>query len=66
MYAYLRSQEREADLLSLSSTGILLHPSVEESLDEFAVIQGHKIRFTTVDLAADSKTIRGQLTRVVE
>ena len=66
MYAYLRSQESEANPPSLGSTGVLLHPSIGRCFDEFAVIQGHKIRFATVDLASDSQTIRSQLLRVVE
>ena len=61
MYAYLRSQERDSDPRSLDSSGLLLHPSVGEDVDESAVIQGHRIRFATVDLAADSTAIRAQL-----
>ena len=66
MYAYLRSQERDSDDRSFDSTGILLHPSIGASFDEYALIQRHKIRFATVDLASDSKTIRGQLLHIVE
>ena len=66
MYAYLRSQECNADSASLDSIGILLHPAVGADFDEYAVIQDHKIRFATVDLAADSKTIRHQLLRAVD
>ena len=61
MYAYLRSQESDSDLRSLDSSGLLLHPSVGEDVDESAVIQGHRIRFATVDLAADSTAIRARL-----
>ena len=66
MYAYLMSQEREADPASLDSTGVLLHPAVDECVDEYALIQRHKIRFSTVNLAEDSKTIRHQLLRAVD
>ena len=66
MYAYLRSQERDSDPASLDSTGILLHPSVDGGFDEHALIQGHVIRFATVDLSADSKTIRRQLLRITD
>ena len=66
MYAYLMSQEHKANTSSLDSTGVLLHPSIGHDFDEFAVIQGHKIRFATVDLASDSQTIRRQLLRIVE
>jgi len=61
MYAYLRSQESDSDPRSLRSSGLLLHPAVGEDVDESAVIQGHRIRFATVDLAADSIAIRGRL-----
>ena len=66
IYAYLRSQERDTDPASLDSTGILLHPSVDVKFDEYALIQGHVIRFATVDLAADSKNIRRQLLRIAD
>lgn len=61
MYAYLRSQESASDPRSLDSSGLLLHPSVGEDINESAVIQGHTIRFATVDLAADSTAIRARL-----
>ena len=61
IYAYLRSQEHNDDPASLNSSGMLLHPAVGEDVDESAVIQGHRIRFATVDLAADSTTIRRRL-----
>ena len=64
MYAYLRSQERDDDPRSLDSTGVLLHPAIECGFDESAKIQGHEIRFATVNLAADTQTIRSQLLRI--
>ncbi len=66
MYAYLRSQELDSDPRSLDSSGLLLHPSVGEEVDESAVIQGHRIRFATVDLAADSTAIRARLTTLAD
>ena len=66
VYAYLRSQENPADPLSLNSTGVLLYPALGVDYDEAATIQGHRIRFATVDLAADTPTIRGQLLRIVD
>ena len=65
MYAYLRSQEDTGDPLWRSATGVLLYPSVGVDYDEAATIQGHRIRFATVDLAAETKTIREQLLRIV-
>ena len=61
IYAYLRSQERRSEPLTLTSSGMLLHPSVGEEFDEAVTIQGHRIRFATVDLAADSLSIRNRL-----
>ena len=61
IYAYLRSQERDNDPLSASTSGLLLHPSVGEMVDESVVIQGHPIRFATVDLAGLASKIRCQL-----
>ena len=61
MYAYLRSQERMDDPLSLTSEGILLYPTVDHEVDETAVIQGHHIRFATVDLAQSSNDIEERL-----
>ena len=61
IYSYLRSQERVTDPLSLTASGMLLHPTVSEEVDEAVTIQGHRIRFATVDLAADSMAIRKRL-----
>ena len=66
MYAYLRSQEHDDDPATLDSTGLLLHPSVGFDFYEAVLIQGHEIRFATVDLADDSHTIRNQLLRIVK
>ena len=66
IYAYLRSQAGRGDSIADRAEGLLLHPSVGEMVDETAVIQGHPIRFATVDLAASSATIRQQLLNVVK
>ena len=66
LYAYLRSQENAADPPSQDSTGVLLYPSLGVDYDESATIQGHRIRFATVDLAAETETIRKQLLRTVK
>ncbi len=65
IYAYLRSQENNDDPLSFNSSGLLLHPAVDTMIDEFAVIQGHEIRFATVDLGGQAKEIRRQLLNIV-
>lgn len=76
MYAYLRSQEGQGDALADSAEGILLHPAIGETdtgsgsgpkaamLNEWADIQGHRMRFATVDLTASAAEIRKQLLEV--
>ena len=64
LYAYLRSQEGQGDPLANASSGLMLHPSTGEMIDETAVIQGHAIRFATVDLAASASKIRDQLINI--
>lgn len=63
IYAYLMSQDaREPDV---KSEGLMLHPTVAEHLDEEVVIQGHRIRFTTVDLLAPPRQIADGLLSAV-
>ena len=64
IYAYLRSQAGRGDRLADSATGMLLHPSVGSMVDEAVVIQGHCVRFATVDLSATPIEIRSQLLRL--
>lgn len=66
IYAYLRSQESNGDSLAENASGLLLHPSVGNMVNEAVVIQNHEIRFATVDLGATAKEIREQLIRVLE
>ncbi len=66
IYAYLRSQEGKGDPLSANASGLLLHPSINAMVDESVVIQGHEIRFATVDLGATAREIRKQLLKVVK
>ena len=61
IYAYLRSQAGRGSPVADRAEGLLLHPSVGEDVDEAAVIQGHSIRFATVDLAASSTEFRQRL-----
>jgi len=66
IYAYLKSQEGNGDPLSQTSTGILLHPSVGETIREAVTIQNHEIRFLTVDLASKPSEIRLQLLDMID
>lgn len=66
MYAYLRSQVGAGDFLADRASGLLLHPAMGEMVDEEVTIQGHNIRFATVDLTAAPTEIRAQLLRLSE
>lgn len=66
MYAYLRSQVGAGDRLADHAAGLLLHPSMGEMVDEQVIIQGHSVRFATVDLTAEPAEIRRQLLRLAE
>lgn len=66
IYAYLRSQVDGSGGLADRAMGLLLHPSVGEPVDETVVIQGHAIRFATVDLTATAAEIRARLLEVLE
>nr|WP_299379654.1 5-methylcytosine-specific restriction endonuclease system specificity protein McrC [uncultured Halomonas sp.] len=66
IYAYLRSQVGLGDTLADCASGLLLHPAIGQAVDETAVIQGHSIRFATVDLTASTADIRSQLLRLCE
>lgn len=61
IYAYLRSQAGREDPAADRAEGLLLHPSIGKSIDETVAMQGHRIRFMTVDLTGDTSTIRAEL-----
>ncbi len=65
MYAYLRSQERVADALSLTASGIFIHPSIDIDLNESVCIQGHELHFVTVDLAKSVQCVVQRLRDIV-
>lgn len=64
IYAYLRSQEGVGNF-GHTATGLLLHPAIATMVDESVHIQGHDIRFATVNLASTAQHIREQLLHVV-
>ena len=66
IYAYLRSQAGRGDPFANSADGLLLHPSIGADVDETVVIQGHAIRFATVDLTAPTSSIRSRLLALCE
>jgi 5-methylcytosine-specific restriction enzyme subunit McrC len=66
IYAYLRTQVGRGDPLSDHAQGLLLHPAVGGHISEEVHIQGHRIRFATVDLATSGSELRRQLRACVE
>lgn len=65
IYAYLRSQVDVPPVTRLAE-GVLLHPTTEHAIDEAAQIQGHVLRFTTVNLAGPPSGLRAGLLRIVD
>jgi 5-methylcytosine-specific restriction enzyme subunit McrC len=66
IYAYLRTQEKTEDPSSLDSTGVLLHPAVGVPYDESVMVQGHRLRFMTVELAGEGRSIRESLLSITK
>jgi len=54
IYAYLRSQVGRGDPYADCASGLLLHPSIGTMVDETVAIQGHNIRFFTIDLTGSA------------
>lgn len=66
LYTYLRSQERLCDPVSLTADGMLLHPQTGGgSINEWMVVQGHRMQFRTIDLTSDALTLEMGLRRLV-
>jgi 5-methylcytosine-specific restriction enzyme subunit McrC len=65
LYTYLRSQERLDDPRSLTASGMFIHPSVDRDVDETVRIQGHNIRFVTVDLMLSNAAIIARLRALI-
>lgn len=65
LYAYLQTQAGRGELAADAAEGVLLYPVVNMQIDEWAVIQGHRIRVATVNLAASSVQIRARLLDIV-
>jgi 5-methylcytosine-specific restriction enzyme subunit McrC len=66
IYAYLRSQAGRGDPLADGAEGVLLYPSLGRDLDETVTIQGHRIRFVTVNLAYKASRILERLRSLLE
>ena len=66
LYAYLRTQERDDDPLSLSAEGVLLHPQIGNPLYEWMELQGHRMSFRTVDLTGVPQAFETSLRQLVD
>lgn len=68
IYAYLRSQTGTGDSLADSSEGVLLFVAANgrPPIDRSVTIQGHRIRFLSVDLAETPGAIRKRWSLCVE
>ncbi len=65
LYTYLRSQERPDAPDRLTTEGLLLHPQTGGAVDEPMTVQGHRMRFKTIDLTAPATEFEAGLQRVV-
>jgi 5-methylcytosine-specific restriction enzyme subunit McrC len=65
LYAYLRSQEGQGDARCDSAAGLLLHPAIAAEVDESVEIQGHPLRFATVDLTRNHAALKARLLDLV-
>lgn len=61
LYAYLRTQEATTIGQGYSSEGMLLHPHCGEAINAYLDIQGHRMRFKTIDLMATAEDFEQQL-----
>jgi 5-methylcytosine-specific restriction enzyme subunit McrC len=66
LYAYLRTQERADDPNSLTSEGMLVHPQTGGVVDEFMELQGHVLRFKTIDLSGAPGQFESQLRQIID
>jgi len=65
IYAYLHSQRGRGPLCD-KAEGVLLYPAIDRDVDETFNIQGHRIRFVTVDLALKPSEILGRLRSIAQ
>jgi 5-methylcytosine-specific restriction enzyme subunit McrC len=61
LYSYLRTQEGLVFEKGWKSEGMLLHPQVDGVVDEHIDLQGHRMRFKTIDLMCSAEDLEIQL-----
>lgn len=66
LYAYLRTQEGAVNSQGIEcSEGMLLHPQCGQALDAYVDIQGHRMRFKTINLLSSAEEFERQLLSIV-
>ncbi len=65
LYAYLRSQVGAGDPWADRASGMLLHPTIDGDFDESVIIQGHCMKFATVDLSSEHRKITARLVEII-
>jgi 5-methylcytosine-specific restriction enzyme subunit McrC len=65
LYTYLRSQEGCAPSADRAA-GLLLYPALRHAIDEAVTIQGHRLRFATIDLAHEASIWKARLLELAE
>lgn len=66
LYTYLRTQEDATLGQGWRSEGMLLHPQYGPVLDAYMDMQGHRLRFKTIDLMGTAAEFEAQLLRLAE
>lgn len=66
LYTYLRTQEEAMLEKNWRSEGMLLHPQYGPALDAYVDLQGHRLRFKTIDLMGTAAEFEAQLLGLVE
>lgn len=62
IYAYLRTQEAALQAQGIDrSEGMLLHPQCGHEMNQYIDMQGHRIRFRTIDLMSSAEDFERQL-----
>jgi 5-methylcytosine-specific restriction enzyme subunit McrC len=62
LYAYLRTQEGQLYTQGIErSEGMLLHPLCGQTLDAYVDMQGHRMRFKTINLISSAEEFERQL-----
>ena len=61
LYAYLRTQADKGGPALSASEGVLVYPVLDKQIDEWAVIQGHRVRIATIDLRGHADAIKSRV-----